>query len=83
MTPGILPSALRAGSAVRTAPAAQCPKVAKRLGADRGVPIRVSESECPVLLAVAGSLRQYIHVLLRDRGDPSPRPYGHSPATPV
>ena len=30
MTPGILPSALRASSAVRAAPAAQCPKVTKK-----------------------------------------------------
>ena len=28
-------------------------------------------------------LRQYVHVLLRNRGDPSPRPFGHFPAPPA
>ena len=38
MTPGILPSALRVSSAVRAAPAAQCPKSRqKRPGAGRGI----------------------------------------------
>jgi hypothetical protein len=37
-------------------------------------------AKCPVLLASAGLLRQYIPVLLRKRGDPSPRPFGHFPA---
>jgi hypothetical protein len=27
-----------------------------------------------------GSRRQYIHVLLRERGDPSPRPFGPFPS---
>ena len=52
MTPGILPSALRASSAVRAAPAAQCPKSRQK-------------------------------VLLSNRGDPSPRPYGHFPVAPA
>jgi len=34
------------------------------------------EPNFPALLARAGLLRQYIHVLLRKRGDPSPRPFG-------
>jgi hypothetical protein len=38
------------------------------------------ESESPALLGAAGLLRQYVHVLLRKRGDPSPRPFGHFPA---
>ena len=37
------------------------------------------ESDCPVLLGGAGLLRQYIPVLLRNRGDPSPRPFGLFP----
>ena len=34
------------------------------------------EPNYPALLARTGLLRQYIHVLLRKRGDPSPRPFG-------
>ena len=34
------------------------------------------EPNFPALLARAGLLRQYIRVLLRQRGDPSPRPFG-------
>ena len=34
------------------------------------------ESDSPALLASAGLRRQYIPVLLRRRGDPSPRPFG-------
>ena len=41
------------------------------------------ESDCPVLLGGSGLLRQYIRVLLRNRGDPSPRPCGHFPAPPA
>ena len=41
------------------------------------------ESDCPVLLVATGLLRQYIHVLLSNRGDPSPRPFGHFPVTPA
>jgi hypothetical protein len=36
-------------------------------------------AKSPALLAFAGSLRQYIPVLLRTRGDPSPRPSGLIP----
>ena len=36
-------------------------------------------AKSPALLAFAGLLRQYIHVLLRKRGDPSPRPFGLIP----
>jgi len=36
-----------------------------------------------VLLGATGLLRQYVHVLLSNRGDPSPRPFGHFPAAPA
>jgi hypothetical protein len=41
------------------------------------------ESDCPALLVASGLLRQYVRVLLRNRGDPSPRPCGHFPAAPA
>jgi hypothetical protein len=41
------------------------------------------ESNFPALLGAAGLLRQYVRVLLRNRGDPSPRPCGHFPAAPA
>ena len=37
----------------------------------------------PALLGATGLLRQYVHVLLSNRGDPSPRPFGHFPVTPA
>ena len=37
----------------------------------------------PVLLGAPGLLRQYVHVLLSNRGDPSPRPFGHFPVAPA
>jgi hypothetical protein len=37
-------------------------------------------AKSPALLADAGLLRQYIPILLRNRGDPSPRPFGLFPA---
>jgi hypothetical protein len=40
-------------------------------------------AKSPALLVAAGLLRQYVHVLLRNRDDPSPRPCGHSPAAPA
>jgi len=40
-------------------------------------------AKCPVLLGATGLLRQYIHVLLSNRGDPSPRPFGHFPVAPA
>jgi len=60
-----------------------CPKVTKRLGATAVIRFASCESNCPALLGVAGLRRQYIHVLLRKRGDPSPRPCGPLSATPA
>ena len=40
-------------------------------------------AKSPVLLVATGLLRQYIRVLLSNRGDPSPRPCGHSPDAPA
>jgi len=37
----------------------------------------------PALLVATGLLRQYVHVLLSNRGDPSPRPFGHFPVAPA
>jgi len=48
----------------------------KGLAPDAVVRFASCESNCPALLAAAGWLRQYIRVLLRQRGDPSPRPFG-------
>jgi hypothetical protein len=38
---------------------------------------------CPALLGRPGLLRQCIRALLRCRGDPSPRPFGHFPGRPA
>ena len=51
----------------------------KGLAPDAVVRFASCESDCPALLAAAGWLRQYIPVLLRQRGDPSPRPFGLFP----
>jgi len=48
----------------------------KGLAPDAVVWFASGEPNFPALLARAGLLRQYIRVLLRQRGDPSPRPFG-------
>ena len=48
----------------------------KGLAPDAVVWFASGEPNYPALLARTGLLRQYIHVLLRKRGDPSPRPFG-------
>ena len=52
----------------------------KGLAPDAVVWFASGEPNFPALLARAGLLRQYVHVLLRKRGDPSPRPFGPFPA---
>ena len=85
MTPGILPFAasrpapLFAPLLRRSAPKSN----QKGLAPTTVVRFASCESNCPVLLGVAGLRRQYIHVLLRKRGDPSPRPCGPFSATPA
>jgi hypothetical protein len=57
-----------------------CPKVGKRLGAGRGAPPRIMRGG--VLLRFSPSRGRSdgtVPVPLRDRGDPSPRPFGLIP----
>ena len=56
-----------------------CPKVTKRLGAQRGGSIRIVRIELPCASRRVGVAQTVHPVLLRDRGDPSPRPFGLFP----
>jgi len=49
-------------------------KVTKKAGATAVFCDASRVAKSPALLGFAGLRRQYIHVLLRKRGDPSPRP---------